>query len=91
MSNERERRYALMEANQVEDEDLYFSVRPHLDSKEARRLFDAGYARGWDARRALDEPNPTTSKPNAMCRGDVSPSNTTRRTQDEQSSSPRRA
>lgn len=41
---------ARMEASRNEAEDAYFAARPHLDTKQLRSGFNAGYQRGWDNR-----------------------------------------
>ena len=48
--SEYERRLAIREAEANTAEDAYFSARPELDTKEARRLFSHAFARGWDRR-----------------------------------------
>lgn len=45
-----ERRMAIREAEANAAEEAYFSARPELDNKEARRLFSHAFARGWDRR-----------------------------------------
>ena len=44
---DREREIATKEAYAATAEHIYFALRPELDSKEARRIFDAAFGRGW--------------------------------------------
>lgn len=45
-----ERDIALMEANRIAATDAYFEARPNIDMTEVRRIFEAGFQRGWDAK-----------------------------------------
>lgn len=40
---------ALREGMQAGAEAEYFDARPHLDNNDRRRVFGAGFQRGWDA------------------------------------------
>jgi predicted signal transduction protein with EAL and GGDEF domain len=44
-----EREYAIMEANRITSSDGYFYARPQIDSNDRRRVFEAGFERGWEA------------------------------------------
>ena len=41
---------ATMEAGRNKAEDAYFEARPQIDSGDRRRVFEAGYERGWEDR-----------------------------------------
>lgn len=41
---------ATMEAGRNKAEDAYFEARPQIDSGDRRRVFEAGYERGWEER-----------------------------------------
>lgn len=41
---------ATMEAQRNAAEDAYFDARPQLDLHDRRKVFDAGYERGWEER-----------------------------------------
>lgn len=60
-----EREFAIMEANRINSEDGYFCARPQIDSTDRRRVFDAGFERGWEAAtryfESLSSPQPTPS------------------------------
>ncbi len=43
-----EREYAVMEGELNRSSQAYFEARPSLDTKENRRLFEAGFQRGYD-------------------------------------------
>lgn len=47
--DDRERHIAIREAEQIHSSTEYFDARPHLTSMESRRVFDAGFVRGFDA------------------------------------------
>lgn len=53
---DREHDIALREAHQITAEDEYFEARSSTDSENGRRLFAAGFSRGWQARGAQQEP-----------------------------------
>jgi len=47
----REQEIAIREANQLRASDEYFDARhKRLDTVDNRRVFDAGFCRGWDKR-----------------------------------------
>jgi len=52
-----EREYSIREAKEVFEEEKYFEHRPEKDTIENRRLFEAGYMRGYEAgiRRVKEE------------------------------------
>lgn len=52
--NEQDREYAIMEAHRIHDSDEYFEARPQIDSADRRRVFEAGFDRGYQA--ALQSP-----------------------------------
>lgn len=39
---------AEMEAARNEAEEAYFAARPQIDGHDRRKVFDAGYERGWE-------------------------------------------
>lgn len=41
---------ALMEGEMCAAEQAYFEARPQIDCHDRRRVFDAGYQRGWEER-----------------------------------------
>ena len=41
---------ATMEAGRNAAEDAYFNARPQIDCNDRRKVFAAGYERGWDER-----------------------------------------
>ena len=41
---------AAMEAGRNAAEDAYFDARPQIDCNDRRKVFDAGYERGWEER-----------------------------------------
>lgn len=41
---------ATMEAGRNSAEDAYFEARPQIDCNDRRKVFDAGYERGWEER-----------------------------------------
>ena len=42
---------AIREANRNHYDDQFFNARPHLDCKDSRQVFQAGFDRGWKAAR----------------------------------------
>ena len=46
-----EQQRAIFEAYESAASESYFEVRPHIDYRDRRRVFKAGYERGWDAAR----------------------------------------
>ena len=44
-----EREIALREGAQASAEEEYFDARPQIDGHDRRRVFGAGFQRGWDA------------------------------------------
>lgn len=46
-----EREIAIKEAEVCAASDSYFAARPQIDGDDRRRVFEAGFARGWDAAR----------------------------------------
>lgn len=49
LSSEQQR--AIFEAYESAASESYFEVRPQIDCSDRRRVFKAGYERGWDAAR----------------------------------------
>lgn len=49
LSSEQQR--AIFEAYESAASESYFEVRPQIDCNDRRRVFKAGYERGWDAAR----------------------------------------
>ncbi|CAN7480498.1 hypothetical protein LJR074_003247 [Acidovorax sp. LjRoot74] len=49
LSSEQQR--AILEAYESAASESYFEVRPQIDCSDRRRVFKAGYERGWDAAR----------------------------------------
>ena len=47
MNNMDEKNRALMEAHQIASEDAYFAARPKIDCNDRRKVFEAGFRRGW--------------------------------------------
>lgn len=50
-----EMQWAEMECNMNEKEDAYFKARSELDTEENRKLFRAGFERGYRAERLPEE------------------------------------
>ena len=46
-----ERRYAIRQGHEIAASDGYFEARPQIDSNDRRKVFQAGFERGWDAAR----------------------------------------
>jgi len=46
---EYEREHAIQEAHMIHSENEYFQARPQLESDHNRRIFDAGFQRGYKA------------------------------------------
>jgi len=46
---------AIREGNEIAASDKYFSARPQIVSADRRKVFRAGFERGWDAARAAQE------------------------------------
>lgn len=46
---------AIREGNEIAASDKYFSARPQIVSADRRKVFQAGFERGWDAARAAQE------------------------------------
>jgi hypothetical protein len=47
-----EQEYAICEGHRIANEETYFSARPQIDTNDRRRVFGAGFDKGWDAARA---------------------------------------
>lgn len=45
--NERERAYALQECHRITASEEYFNARPQIDSADRRRVFEAGFDKGY--------------------------------------------
>ena len=50
-----EREHAIRQGHEIVASDGYFEVRPQIDSNDRRKVFRAGFERGWDAARAAQE------------------------------------
>ncbi|MGJ0509099.1 MAG: hypothetical protein ACR652_18650 [Methylocystis sp.] len=48
-SREFEKEYAIREGERVHAENEYFKHRPQIDNTDRRRVFDAGFDRGYEA------------------------------------------
>jgi hypothetical protein len=46
---------AIREGNEIAASDEYFAARPQIVSADRRKVFQAGFERGWDAARAAQE------------------------------------
>jgi hypothetical protein len=46
---------ARLETSRNESEDAYFKARPQIDSSDRRKVFDAGYVRGWEDRKEYEQ------------------------------------
>jgi len=46
-----EREHAIKEGEMIAAEEAYFDCRPHIEKTLHRRIFDAGFNRGWDSQR----------------------------------------
>jgi len=46
-----EREIAIKEGEAIAAEDSYFRARPQIDCNDRRKVFDAGFARGWEKAR----------------------------------------
>lgn len=44
-----ERRHAIRQGHEIATSDAYFEARPQIDSNDRRKVFQAGFERGWDA------------------------------------------
>lgn len=44
-----ERRHAIRQGHEIATSDAYFEARPQIDSNDHRKVFQAGFERGWDA------------------------------------------
>lgn len=45
----REQAHALRQGHEIAASDGYFEARPQIDSNDRRKVFEAGFQRGWDA------------------------------------------
>ena len=50
-----ERRHAIRQGYEIAASDGYFEARPQIDSNDRRKVFQAGFERGWDRHAALVE------------------------------------
>lgn len=48
-----ERRHAIRQGHEIAASDGYFEARPQIDSNDRRKVFQAGFERGWDRHAAL--------------------------------------
>lgn len=46
-----EQEYAIRQGHEIAASDGYFDARPQIESKDRRKVFQAGFERGWDAAR----------------------------------------
>ncbi len=46
-----EHRYAIRQGHEISASNAYFEARPQIDSNDRRKVFQAGFERGWDAAR----------------------------------------
>lgn len=46
-----EQEYAIRQGHEIAASDGYFEARPQIDSNDRRKVFQAGFERGWDAAR----------------------------------------
>lgn len=46
-----EKGFALRDGEMIAAEDAYFSARPQIDCNDRRRVFSAGFERGWEKAR----------------------------------------
>ena len=47
-----EKELAIKEGEMIAAEDAYFECRSHIEKTLHRRIFDAGFNRGWDCQKA---------------------------------------
>lgn len=52
--NDYENNIAMREAHHIHDADAYFNARPQIAGSDRRKVFEAGYERGWQARAQLN-------------------------------------
>lgn len=50
-----EQEHAIRQGHEIAASDGYFEARPQIDSNDRRKVFQAGFERGWDAARAAQE------------------------------------
>ena len=46
-----EQEHAIRQGHEIAASDSYFEARPQIDSNDRRKVFQAGFERGWDAAR----------------------------------------
>ena len=46
-----EQEHAIRQGHEIAASDGYFAARPQIDSNDRRKVFQAGFERGWDAAR----------------------------------------
>lgn len=46
-----EQEHAIRQGHEIAASDGYFEARPQIDSNDRRKVFQAGFERGWDAAR----------------------------------------
>lgn len=46
-----EHHHAIRQGHEIAASDGYFEARPQIDSNDRRKVFQAGFERGWDAAR----------------------------------------
>jgi len=52
-----EQAHAIRQGHEISASDGYFEARPQIDSSDRRKVFQAGFERGWDAARKQGETN----------------------------------
>ena len=52
-----EREHAIRQGHEIAASDGYFEARPQIDSNDRRKVFQAGFERGWDAAMAANGGN----------------------------------
>lgn len=52
-----EQAHAIRQGHEISASDGYFEARPQIDSNDRRKVFQAGFERGWDAARKQGETN----------------------------------
>jgi len=50
-----EQEHAIRQGHEIAASDSYFEARPQIDSNDRRKVFQAGFERGWDAARKQGE------------------------------------
>lgn len=47
-----EQHHAIRQGHEISSSDAYFDARPQIDNNDSRKVFAAGFVRGWDAARS---------------------------------------